>query len=117
MADAVRKFFADAGNNSVRAFYADSNGFHGYVFYEIRERSTTPEGDDSGQYYKLVTACDAQFLSDQAGTEMLRPTQSEVDRLKRQFNNYAWFTGTWRGRMDRVAAIDISELEAESEQG
>jgi hypothetical protein len=116
METAVRKFFADAGTNSVRAFYDDKTGLSGFVFYEITERAAAPEKDDAGKYYKLVTMCEVTTQVSQTGeTKRPRPTQDQVERMGRQFNHHEWFAGTWRGRMDRVAAVDISELEATSE--
>jgi hypothetical protein len=50
----IRKFFADAGQNSVKAFYNEETGLGGYVFFDVR----TPDRPDQGRYYKLVTTCD-----------------------------------------------------------
>jgi hypothetical protein len=117
MEAAIRKFFTDAGKNSVRAFYSDQTGLGGYVFYEITERASTPGGDEAGRYYKLVTTCEVTTqVSPSGDTKILRPTKGESEKISRQFSNHEWFTGRVQGRFDRVAAVDIAELEAPIEE-
>jgi hypothetical protein len=116
MADTIRRFFADAGSNSVRAFYDDAKGFGGYVFH-IMNRGDSSGEDDSGHYYKLVTTCDIT-LSFQEGSDdapgLIRPDPIDRERLRRQFSNGEWFTGPFRGRLDRVAAVNIEDTHGES---
>ena len=110
MEDTVRRFFADAGTNGVRAFYSDDSGLGGYIFYVMNAKDSPGEGD-SGRFYKLVTTYDATWTL-QEGREtptLLRPRQIELDGIRKQFNNNEWFTGTFRGLMDRVASVNIDD--------
>jgi hypothetical protein len=38
MAETIRRFFADAGTNSVIAFYNDDSGLGGYIFYVMNAK-------------------------------------------------------------------------------
>jgi len=109
MANTIRGFFADASSNGVRAFYTEETGLGGYVFYVFGPKH--PGEDDTGRYYKLVTTCDATW-SFQAGSEsanLKRPRQIDIERIRRQFSGNEWFTGPFRGRLDRVAAVNIED--------
>jgi len=75
-------------------------------------------GDDAGRYFKIVTTVEVTTQVSQTGEqERLRRTEYEAEKIGRQFSHHEWFTGPWRGRMNRIAAIDISELEADADQG
>ena len=75
----IRKFFADAGSNSVRAFYSDETGLGGYI-YHVRD-DVASGTDDVGRYYKLVTSCDATWEISPAGAKMVRPRQIDRERI------------------------------------
>ena len=116
MADTIRRFFADAGMNSVRAFYSDDTGLGGYVFYLVAH--DLPGGEDCGRFYKLVTTCDATWRFQEGSGEepkLIRPRPIDLDRIKRQFTNNEWFTGPFRGRLDRVAAVNVEDATGETE--
>lgn len=115
MADTIRQFFADAGSNSVRAFYNDNLGLGGYVFYVLNSKNS-PGEEDSGQYYKLVTTCEVTIVQQGSDEErILRPRPIDRDRLERQFARNEWFTGPFRGRLDRVADVNIEDVPGEPE--
>jgi len=117
MVDTIRRFFADAGANSVRAFYSEDTGLGGYVFYVLSPNSAG--GDDCGRFFKLVTTCDATWtFQEGSGQEpkLLRPRQIDLERIKRQFGHNERFTGPFRGRLDRVAAVNIEDTPDEAEQ-
>jgi hypothetical protein len=112
MTHTIRRFFADAGSNSVRAFYDEVAGLGGYVFYVVNPKSSLNE-DDTGRYFRFVTTCDVTIdVSEGTGAaaKILRPRPEDATRIERQFTNNEWFTGSFRGRLDRVAAVNIMEV-------
>jgi hypothetical protein len=104
MTDTVRRFFAD-----------EDTGQRGYIFH-VFDTKDSPNVDDTGRFYKLVTSYDT--LSIQRGTDeeptLVCPSQIELELIRRQFNNNEWISGPFRGRLDRVAAVDINDT-AETE--
>jgi hypothetical protein len=86
-ADAVRKFFADANGSTVSAFTEGTES--GYIFF-------TPETEESGKYFKLVTAAE-------------NVDQARVARLARQCTYGEWITGKFTGRPHRVTPVEIIE--------
>jgi hypothetical protein len=104
----IRAFFKDAGKNSVRAFYDDESGLGGYVFHDVNPK-TSSDDDDSGRWYRLVTTCDVTLqISEPSGEQnMLRPTAREKQRIERQVTHHEWFSGHFRGRLDRVANVNV----------
>jgi hypothetical protein len=109
MADTIRRFFADASTNSVRAFYAEDTGLGGYVFYVLNPKNSANE-DDCGRFYKLVTT--VEVMTEQ-GSRVIRSRLVDRERIERQFSHNEWFTGPFRGRLDRVAAVHIEETSSE----
>jgi hypothetical protein len=65
----IRRFFADAGTNPVRAFNDGSKNCGGYIFF-----------DNAGRYFMLVTV-------------QINPNPEDADRFRRQFTDLEWFTG------------------------
>jgi hypothetical protein len=113
----IRRFFADAGQNSIRAFYSEETGLGGYVFYVLNPKNSTGE-DDSGRYYKLVTTCEVTTVQQGSGEmKIVRPRQIDRERIERQFTRNEWFTGPFRGRLDRVAAVNIEDAPDDAESG
>ena len=106
---AIRKFFADAGTNIVRACYNDETGLGGYIFYVKSDGASSP--DDVGRYYKLVTSCDATWEVSAEGAKIVKPREIDRNRIERQFSHNEWFTGPFRGRLDWVAAVEIVDLD------
>ena len=105
----LAQFFADAGKNSVRAFYDEDSGLGGYIYFVLNPK-TSPDEDDSGRYYKFVTTCEVTTVQRGSGEpQLLRPRQSDRQRIERQFAKNEWFTGPFRGRLDRVVAVNIVE--------
>jgi hypothetical protein len=82
LATAIKKFFADAGQNSVRAFYDSTNRRHGYVF-----RVHTSE--TGGNWYAFVAF-------------QLNPSDVDARRFERQFTHHEWFSGPFSGPPDSV---------------
>jgi hypothetical protein len=116
MAGTIRRFFADAGSNSVRAFYADDTGLGGYVFYLLNPKNSANE-EDTGRYYKLITTVEVKIVQ-QGSSEpkVIRPRPIDQERIERQFSHNEWFTGPFRGRLDRVAAVHIEEASSEGSE-
>jgi hypothetical protein len=86
IADMVRRFFADAGSNGVRAFYNDSTCMGGYVFY-VHGQTASPDNDESGRYYKLVTSSWVN-VAVQVGsgeTRLVSPRPIDLARIERQY--------------------------------
>jgi hypothetical protein len=115
MVDTIRRFFVDAGTNSVRGFYNEDTGLGGYVFH-VLDPKKSPEEDDSGRYYRLVTTCEVTTVQQGSSeAKIVRPQAIERERIKRQFAKNEWFTGPFRGRLDRVAAVNIEDAPGETE--
>jgi hypothetical protein len=110
MAKTIRRFFAEAGKNPVRAFYNETRGFGGYVFYVPNPKNSSRE-EDSGSFHKLVTTWPPLTFVKRPGEEakQIRPSAAETERIKRQFTHNEWFSGTFRGRLDRVAPVGIED--------
>jgi hypothetical protein len=108
MEPTIRRFFADAGNNSVQGYYDDATGLGGYMFHVIEKAASSLDRDDEGRYFQLVTTCDVTWQASSSGAPViLRPRKDEEYRIGRQFSHNEWFTGRFRGRLDRVAAIKL----------
>lgn len=92
MEPTIRRFFADAGENSVRAFYNEDTGLGGYVFH-VASGDAGPAADDIGRYHKLVTTCEVTILLGDATDEprLIRPRRIDRERIERQFSHNEWF--------------------------
>ena len=109
MAETIRAFFRDAGTHIPRAFYDEEAGLYGYVF-SVPEPKTSSSDDDTGRYYQLVATFETVTV--QQGLEApkrILPRQRDLKRIERQFREHEWFSGGFRGRLDRVAAVEIED--------
>ena len=88
----IRRFFADAGTNRVRAFNDRHKNCGGYIFFE--------NGEESGRYFMFVTI-------------QINPNPDDANRFKRQFSDLEWFSGTFAGSNlgSAIADGDIGERE------
>ena len=73
----IRRFFADAGTNRVRAFNDRSKNCGGYIFFENT-------GENVGRYFMFVTV-------------QINPNPDDANRFRRQFTDLEWFSGTFAG--------------------
>ena len=69
----IRRFFADAGSNRVRAFNDRHKNCGGWIFFENT-------GENAGRYFMFVTV-------------QVNPNPEDAERWKRQFTDLEWFTG------------------------
>jgi hypothetical protein len=80
---------------------------YGYVFYVLNPKISAGD-DDCGHYFMLVTTVEEVTVQKRSGERTtLLPRSIDKDRIARQFALNEWFTGPFRGNLDRVAAIDI----------
>jgi hypothetical protein len=86
----IHRFFADAGDNAVQAFSSETQA--GYIFRVM-------SSEDTGRYFQLVTF----------DMNIGEVSEEKESRFSRQFTHGEWYTGTFRGRLGHVAAMDLAE--------
>ena len=90
----LRRFFADAGQDVVRAFHRD-DGLSGYAYI-----AELPDG--KYLWTEIVTGVDVQII-------MPKLDDRTKSRVQRQFTDYEWYTAGCSGPDGIIRAMGIKE--------